>query len=365
MDIRNGIVREALTEVRRGNYPSSIRPMSLHRTCLVRLGFLCAILTPLVVLPSLVSAQASSTVVAPSVTSPELIFLDTDVGDDIDDAFAIGLALQSPELRILGITTTFGDTVLRARLLHRFLTDAGHPEIPVAAGPATAHNTGFTQARFARRAPESSGSSLSALDLFAQQVRAHPHQVTLVALGPLTTVEMLLDRDPATFHLLRRVVMMGGSLDRGYGSPYPDPPSSPPPGPDPEWNILNGISGARKLFASGVPLTLMPLDSTQLPLDEVRRNALFTHGSPLTDDLTLLYHQWGTLTPTLFDPLTIAYLLQPGLCTITPARLSVDDKGFTRREPGAPNVDVCLHSDREAFLNLLVNRLLASPVPSR
>ena len=337
--------------------------MSLHRTCLVRLCFLCAVLA-LVASPPVLPAQASAAA-APSATSPELLFLDTDIGDDIDDAFALALALESPELHILGITTTFGDTALRARLLHRFLAEAGHPEIPVAAGPATAHNTGFTQARYARRAPASTVSAVSAIDLFARQIRAHPHQVTLVALGPLTTVEALLDRDPATFHLLRRVVMMGGSIDRGYGSPYPDPPNSPPPGPDAEWNILNGISGARALLASGVPLTLMPLDSTQLPLDEVRRNALFTHGSPLTDALTLLYHQWGTLTPTLFDPLTVAYLLEPGLCTIEPVRLRVDDKGYTRREAGTPNAQVCLHSDREAFLNLLLARLLATPVPER
>ena len=325
-----------------------------------RLRLFVSVALASLMLPGLTSAQTSQTAGA-SASSPELLFIDTDIGDDIDDAFALALALQSPELRILGITTTFGDTKLRARLLHRFLAEAGHPEIPVAAGLATGHTTGFTQARYARRTPENAVSTTSAADLFAAQIRAHPHQVTLVAIGPLTTVETLLDHDPAIFHLLRRVVMMGGSIDRGYGSPYPDPPNSPPPGPDPEWNILNGIAGARKLLASGVPITLMPLDSTQLPLDEVRRNALFAHGSPLTDSLTLLYHQWGLITPTLFDPLTIAYLLKPGLCTVEPARLRVDDHGYTRREPGTPNVQVCLRSDREAFLSLLLNRLLASP----
>ncbi len=339
-------------------------PMRLRRFSRFSLLVLASSLVlPCVRLP----AQSHVPATAASSGTPELVFIDTDIGDDIDDAFALGLAVQSPELHVLGITTTFGDTPLRARLLHRFLTETDHPGIPVAAGPQTEHTTGFTQAHFARWAAADAVSSTSATDLFTQQVRAHPHAVTLIALGPLTTIEHLIDTDPATFHLLRRVVMMGGAIDRGYGSPYPDPPDGTPPGPDPEWNILNDISGARKLLASGVPLVLLPLDSTQLPLDEVRRSALFAHGSHLTDTLTLLYHQWAitTPTPTLFDPLTIAYLLQPSLCTVEPLRLSVDDKGYTRREPGTPNAEVCLHSDREAFLKLFLDRLLASPVPPR
>ena len=68
---------------------------------------------------------------------PQLVIIDTDIGDDIDDAFALALALRSPELHILGVTTTFGDTELRARLLDRYLAAVGPGDIPVAAGPAT------------------------------------------------------------------------------------------------------------------------------------------------------------------------------------------------------------------------------------
>src|SRR6476469_7347333 len=79
----------------------------------------------------------------------EKIILDTDIGDDIDDAFAIALALRSPELQILGISTTFGDTETRAKLVDRFLAEVGRPEIPVAAGiPSTPKGT-FTQHRYA------------------------------------------------------------------------------------------------------------------------------------------------------------------------------------------------------------------------
>ena len=101
----------------------------------------------------------------------------------------------------------------------------------------------------------------------------------------------------------------------------------------------------------------MPLDSTQLKLDEVRRQILFQSGTPLTDALTLLYHQWGQETPTLFDVMTVAYILNPKLCPVQPMRIRVDEKGFTRPEPGPPNAQVCLDSDAESFFRLYLGRV--------
>src|SRR5207302_5353955 len=81
--------------------------------------------------------------------SKERVIIDTDIGDDVDDAFAVALALRSPELQILGITTTFGDTETRAKLLDRLLGETGYPNIPVAAGAASSTNSTFTQHRYA------------------------------------------------------------------------------------------------------------------------------------------------------------------------------------------------------------------------
>jgi purine nucleosidase len=102
----------------------------------------------------------------------------------------------------------------------------------------------------------------------------------------------------------------------------------------------------------------MPLDATQLKLDEVKRELLFQHDSPITDQLTLLYHQWGQLTPTLYDPMAVAFAIDPGLCPVTPMRIRVDDQGNTKPEPGQPNVQVCLHSDSEKFFDFYMPRLL-------
>ena len=287
--------------------------------------------------------------------APEKIIIDTDIGDDIDDAFAIALGLRSPELQILGITTCFGDTEARAKIVDRLLGEAGHPDIPVAAGAPTPAKAVLNQRVYGEHTHLAKSAHPKALDFLLEQIRRYPGQITLVAIGPLMNVGALIDQDPEIFRKLKRVVLMGGSIERGYGDPY----SLKPVPPQPEWNILNDISSANKLLGAGVPIFVMPLDSTQLKLDEVKREFLFRQGTPLTDALTILYHQWGQQTPTLFDPMTVAYILKPGLCPVEPMRLHVDERGMTLREPGPPNVQVCLHSDPQAFFRFYLGRLVS------
>ena len=299
-------------------------------------------------------AQSSATNVL-----PEKVIIDTDIGDDIDDAFAVALALRSPELQILGITTTFGDTETRAKLLDRFLAEAGRSEIPVAAGAPTPPKSTLTQRRYAESGHFAKPSHPDAVAFLLDQIRRNTGQITLIAIGPLMNVGAAIDKDAATFRKLKRVILMGGSIHRGYG----DLGFGPPTPPQPEWNILNDIPSAQKLFASGVPLFVMPLDATQLKLDEVKRAFLFGQGTLLTDALTLLYHQWGQQTPTLFDPMTIAFLINPALCPVQAMHIRIDDKGFTRPDPGPPsapnppNAQVCLDSNPDAFFRFLLPRL--------
>ena len=288
--------------------------------------------------------------------APQLVVLDTDIGDDIDDAFALALALQSPELKILGITTAFGDTELRARLVDRYLSAVERKDIPVAAGVPTPHSNVFTQAAYAEREP--ARKHADGVKFLLDQIRAHPGQVTLLAIGPLANVGEAIKRDPATFRKLKRVVMMGGSVYRGY-----DGEKGERRPPDAEWNIARDPEGAKALLASGVPIFMMPLDSTQIHLEGPQRERIFSHGSALTDQLTLLYHEWmgGTDThspaPTLFDPVAVTYAIRPELCPTKPLRIEVDDKGFTRPVDGSPNVQVCVESNEKGFLDLMPERL--------
>lgn len=290
----------------------------------------------------------------PSSAAPEKIIIDTDIGDDVDDAFAIALALRSPELKILGLSTTFGDTETRAKLLDRFLGEAGRSEIPVAIGSPTAFRGTFTQRKYADAGRFLRASHPQAVDFIFGQIRRYPEEITLVAIGPLVNVGALIDKDALTFRKLRRVVLMGGSVERGYG----DLGYNKVHGPDAEWNIKNDIPSAQKLFASGVPIFMMPLDSTQLKLDEVKRAAIFQAGTVITDALTLLYHEWGQETPTLFDPMTIAFILEPQLCPVKPMHIIVDEKGFTRAETGAPNAQVCMDSNPDEFFHFYIPRVI-------
>ena len=289
--------------------------------------------------------------------TPQKVIIDTDIGDDIDDAFALALALKSPELQVLQVNADYGDTPLRTRLLERFLLAAGRGDIAVATGVQTAGKGVFTQARYAEREPGGAVPARDAVETTLALIRRYPGQITLIAIGPYVNVGAMIDRDPATFAKLKRVIVMGGSIYVGYASggitAY-----AKPPGPLPEWNVENDIPGARKLLASGVPVYMMPLDATQLKLDEVKREELFRHDSALTDQLVLLYHQWGQLTPTLYDPMTIAFAVDPGMCPVTPMRIRVDDQGYTRPEAGTPNVNVCLLSDPEKFFDFFMPRLL-------
>jgi len=296
---------------------------------------------------------------------PQLVWIDTDIGDDIDDAFALGLALDEPDFRILGISTAFGDTELRASLVDRFLGAAGHGwhntgPIPVTAGVHTETDNVMTQAAYARESPERTHPD-GVAELLAQ-IRLHPGKITMIAIGPLFNVGAMIDRDPKTFRKLRRVVMMGGSIHRGY-----DGQNGEQRPPDAEWNINRDPKDAEKLLESGVPIYMMPLDSTQIHLDAAGREAIFggktEAGSAVTAQIEELYKEWmantasHSPTPTLFDPVAVAYAIEPAMCPMQPMRLRVDEKGFTLPIEGKPNVQVCMKSDERVFLSFLTRRL--------
>jgi inosine-uridine nucleoside N-ribohydrolase len=297
---------------------------------------------------------------------PEKIVIDTDIGIDIDDAFAIALALASRDLRVLGITTVSGDARLRARLVDRLLHETGETVIPVAAGPVVPgpfDEAGkpivFTQARWAAASPWPARDWPAATPFLRDLIRRFPGQITLVCIGPLSNVADLARRDPATFHRLKRIVMMGGSIAVGYA----DGGRAAAPPPVAEYNIAVDAPAARTVFAAGVPIVMLPLDATQVQLDERRRDLLAAQGTALTDAVTLLYGEWAELnpwgrTPTLYDAVAMAATIDPAICPTQPIHVAVDAAGFTRRTPGTPNAAVCLHEHAGAFLDLLMQRLL-------
>ncbi len=320
----------------------------------------------LVILTLIASAGSVRGAHAQSPAEPgekQKVIFDTDIGDDIDDAFALALAVSSPKLEVMGVTTAWGDTDLRARLTARLLRAMGHAEIAVTAGPKTHASSTFSQARWAEAEPEPANGWPDATSFTLDAIRRNPGQITLIAVSPFSNIGALIDKDPGTFRKLKRVVLMGGSIRRGYG----DLGYLPNRGPQPEYNIMMDIASSRKLFASGVPLYVMPLDSTQLKLDETLRDTLFSQGTPTTDALLSLYAEWsastGNATPTLFDAMAVAAAIDPTLCPTQRMHIEIDDKGFTRPTAGPPNANVCLDSDSDRFFHFDIPAILNPAKP--
>jgi len=298
------------------------------------------------------------TTAAPARSGPQPVIIDTDIGDDIDDAFALAVALHDPRLDVIGITTAWGDTRTRTLLVRRLLATMGRQNVVVAQGPATPNTTPFTQKTWAMGAVDTTAAP-DAIELIRDQVRKRPGEITLIALAPLSNIEALQRRDPEAIHKLRQVVLMGGSIYSGYNLGGAIPVAHP----HAEYNVVSAPQGLRILLESRVPVKMFPLDSTQIKFDEVRRDRLFAYGSPTSDALALLYHQWrllnawGQITPTLFDVVPVTSLMQPSTCPLTPLRITVDDHGYTLPTAGEPNVAVCLSVDETATQRMIMDNL--------
>jgi inosine-uridine nucleoside N-ribohydrolase len=289
---------------------------------------------------------------------PIPVIIDTDIGDDLDDAFAVALALSDPRLEVIGITTAWGDTRTRVLLARRLLAAMERCDVTVAQGPATPDPVPFTQRQWASLESDVSPAT-DAIEFIRGAVHRRPGEITLIALAPLSNVEALRVRAPEALRQLRQIVLMGGSIHAGYqiGGALPNQT------PSAEYNVASTPGAFASLLQSGVPLVLFPLDSTQIKFDEVRRDRLFAHGSPTSDALALLYHQWrlfnswGQITPTLFDVVPVTWLLEPASCPLTSMRISVDDKGYTRVTDGVANARVCLKSDEAGVQRLIIDAL--------
>lgn len=283
------------------------------------------------------------------------IILDTDIGTDVDDAFALALILASPELDLRGVTTVGTDPQTRARIVCRFLAAVERNDIPIAAGAMPQPDEEIEkQGRYAKadgerglRIPQPVKES--AVDFLYQRLKANRGKLTLLAIGPLTNIARLLREHPDCKPWIRRIVMMAGSVRIGYKGKAP---------PETEWNIRCDIPAAQAVFASGIPLVVAPLDATtMLKLEEGPRQRLFRAATPLTKQVQALYRFWGAQTPTLFDPVAVALCFEERFCTMEEMRLEVDAKGQTREVKGKPNARVATAIRGDDFLKWYVDRV--------
>jgi inosine-uridine nucleoside N-ribohydrolase len=287
------------------------------------------------------------------------VVLDTDIGTDIDDAWALGYVLKSPSLDLLGVTISDGDTAQRARLACKLLARLGRTDVPVAAGrrtPAVPPDRIDYQFAWAEDFHGYAPIGASAVEFLASTIRRFPHEITLVAVGPLQNVGDLVRLHPDVVPLVKRVVLMSGSIGASYYSATAVA----------EWNVRLAIPEAQAVYAASWPVTIVPLDATSyVRLEDQEREQLRKAGTPLAVALETLLRLWTdrpSSRMTLHDQLAVAEAQEPGrfFARCDPLPLVVDAAGFTRVDAARGRaVRVCLEPKRNDFMSHFLGQLAA------
>ena len=282
------------------------------------------------------------------------VLLDTDIGDDIDDAWALAFVISYQRFTPLGVTITHGNTPARAKIACKFLHVTNRDAIPVHVGRKT-NDRVFPQYSWAEDFTTKQPARKAAADFIVETVRRYPGEVTLLAVGPLQNIADALRKDPSLPKYVKRVVLMSGCV---FGTSYsPDKPIR-------EWNVYQSTADAQLVYAAGFPLTIVPLDSTtHVRLSDAERKRVSDYASPLTYALECLYRLWLTNPAdrmTLHDQLAVAEAAQPAVFFRRRETLPlvVDEQGYTRidREHGKP-VTVCLEPKRDQFMKYYLDEL--------
>jgi inosine-uridine nucleoside N-ribohydrolase len=301
------------------------------------------------------------------------IILDCDPGHD--DAIALLLALASPEVELLGVTTVAGNQTLAKTTANalRVLEHVGREEVPVAAGaprplvraqhaaPDVHGETGLDGPDL----PPARGAPLDvhAVDFMAERLRATEAQVTLVPVGPLTNVALLLARHPDAAERIERVVLMGGAIAEGNVTPAA------------EFNVWADPEAAQRIFTSGLDVTMVGLDVTHAALllpERVEELRAAGRAGRLVAELFDFFHRfheriYGFRGSPVHDAVAVAEVIRPGIVRTEHRHVAVDCaselcRGRTvvdiwRRTGKEPNANVGVGIDADAFVDLLVERI--------
>ncbi|KAL0551347.1 hypothetical protein IC582_010433 [Cucumis melo] len=318
--------------------------------------------------------------------SPKKIIIDTDPG--IDDAMAIFLALQSPELEVLGLTTIFGNvyTTLSTKNALHLLEIAGRTDIPVAEGSHVTITNG-TKLRVAdfvhgndglgnQNFPPPKGKPIdqAAAVFLVEQANLYPGEVTLVALGPLTNIALALQLDSGFAKKIGKIIILGGAF---FVNGNVNPAA--------EANIFGDPEAADMVFISGADVIVVGLNVThQVVLTEADRDKLARSGGKFAKylcqimDIYFSYHKdsYEIKGVYLHDPATLIAAVDPSLFTYTEGVVRVQTTGISRgltilynkqKRFGEvsewcdkPTVKVAITVDAPAVVKLVMDRLIDS-----
>ncbi len=279
----------------------------------------------------------------------ERVILDTDIGGDIDDAYALALLLKCPELDLVGVTVGHGPTRQRARIALKMLHRAGRNDVPVAVGTESEWNV--NQAPWAEGFDLLDTMAQPAAEFLAETINDQPGEISLICVGPFTNLGEALDIDPQLTRKARQVIVMGGCIGLADGAT---------PEPYPEYNAKIDVEATRRLLGGSDNITLVPLDVTMsVPLSEQRRQVLAETSAPLPSALTELYKYWPGETPLLHDPLAVGMAVSPRFCRTQQMPVRVGADGTTRVADDGHRMAVCCTVEVEAFLHFFMSRLLS------
>lgn len=283
---------------------------------------------------------------------PVKIILDTDIGDDVDDVYALALLATLPEVKLLGVTTVFGETDKRAELAAKVLWIMGRKDVPVCAGRPGSHKIG-PQHLWAAGFRSPAIKKMTAVQFLKREIEKAPGEITIVPIGALTNIGDLLSQHPEVASKIKRIVLMGGAAFVGYNN---EPP------PMPEWNIRCDPAAARVVFNSGVPIVMAGLDATtMMKLDEERQKKMAATGKRTNDAIASLRLLWGQPIPTLYDPVAAAYAAGHVFAEERPVRIEVQDDGLTKVVDGPPNAVALVNPKKDAFLDWYVEVMRNAP----
>ncbi len=282
---------------------------------------------------------------------PVDLWLDTDIGNDIDDAVALAYLLRQPRANLVGVSTVTGPVADRARIASAVAMAAGRDDLPIYAGygdPMSGPGQPTCpQAERLDAVPhrkDFAADPAAALAALGAAARRKPGQLTLLTIGPLTNAARFFQDDPELPRLLGRMVLMGGHF-------YPDKPGA-------EWNILCDPAAAAAVAAAPVRRTWYGLDVTlkcAMHRDDVRQR----FRGPLLEAVYRFAEVWFRRRDQMVfhDPLAAAAIFEPPLCALRPARVEVQTAGeFPGRtvphEAAGPQADLIATAvDAKAFFD--------------
>lgn len=257
------------------------------------------------------------------------VILDTDIGDDIDDTWALAYMLGSPELDLKLIVTASDNTPVKTRLAAKILTEMGRTEVPLGTGHKTSENP-IHQAAWLGEYDLKDYKGVhheDGIGKMIELIRASKEPITLCVIGPQTNIAEALKRAP-DIAKKARIVSMAGSVYIGYNGKQ---------GADPEWNVFKDVAAARAVFAADWEITIAPLDLCgTLTLSGEPYLRVVGSTSPLARVTITNYDLWANrknyaadASSVLFDAAAVYLCMEESLAEIKTVKLAIDDKGAT------------------------------------